>query len=397
MNNRVILNNMIVENKNNYQNDIKTDLFLKNTKFRYSYLDYTRGFFIIVMIVYHFSTYFYNTINGVVEFILANLGGIIAPNFLMISGFSFIYFLNKRNLEKSSNDVMKEVVLKGLLMYLIVSAPSLGIGELFGVHSSIQYWSIFKIIAVGMIVTYFLNRLKGSKLWLFIFAIVGILLGYIYFLTNTPILWFFCYGYYLGDFAFFPWVFFYVIGFLFGKYLIEFNEKGIKVSILKILFIPSLLLFIFGATYFIFYSPPEYLPHFISKIIENIGLFFVVLLIAFYRDYKIKNPILVKSKNLITEYGNVSFSLYYIHIALIHAIQFVDAFILNNLLATYMNRLIFFTLTVSVLILISIGVIIWKKYNYIFGLEWIIRKTVGLILKFRVTEPEKKASSNFHS
>ncbi|MHA1694559.1 MAG: heparan-alpha-glucosaminide N-acetyltransferase domain-containing protein [Candidatus Helarchaeota archaeon] len=349
-------------------------------KNRYPYLDYVRGFFIILMIFYHFSFYYYNTTHGIIEFLLANLGGIIAPNFLLISGYSFVYFLKKR---ESYNKVFvaKETILKAFLIFGFATLLSILFAGYVGLTTSFQTWNIFKIIGLGMIIIYLLDQFKYSNIIILSFTILSFFIGYIYYLTQTPILWFLCYTSVFGGFAFFPWVFYYCMGFLLGRLLIKVDKNGINVSFLKKIQTPALILFISGATYFHFFSHPDYFSHFGSNIMENIGLYLIFLLIAFYRNFKLKNKILDFSKNLVVEYGNVSFSVYYIHFGLIFLTPLFDSFFLNGFFLTNMNLYLYLTLSFSVFILISIWLIIWKKLNYMLGLEWIINKIVGLIVK----------------
>jgi uncharacterized membrane protein len=337
---------------------------------RYAYLDYFRGMMILCMILNHCAWYFWQTpeTNAYIRF-LHWLNFFIAANFLMISGFAYNYYIHSRKINTTKKSVyFQETILRAILIFGIATLISVFFGELGGLDASWSHWSIFKIIGIGMIIILVIDSLQWSELWLIVTMVVFFFFGYLSTKVDNTLLDFFS----KKAFAFFPWFNFFGFGFLFGKFLIKFNETGLDLARLKKTLLPALVLILFFAIPLIRYDLDAYIEYNLILFLGNIGLFFCFLAIFYYITEKTTQPIIKWVIEQVTEYGKISFSLYYVHFALIFVVLLINANIFAGSLFVFMNAWLFTGIVALLLAVLAIGCLIWKKQYYVLSLEWFI-------------------------
>lgn len=348
---------------------------------RYVFLDFYRGGVLIAMMVYHFYIYFYNRLVGPAEVFLFEMGKLVAPVFLLISGFSFNYFLHAREGKGRPETAWREVVVRGALIFFISTGLNLVFGGSVAQDTSFQHWTIFKLIGLSMIVVYFLNRAAKGPLLLGGFIILVFILGAVYDITQTPVLWFFA----DGLFAFFPWAAFYITGFLVGNGLVVHDEKGVDTSRLARIQAGAVPLFAVTAFIFHAFDPDEYWTRNLVRLGENVSLFLILLLLSFYISRRLADTRLEILPDIGRGFGRTSFSIYYIHFGIIYAFNLADRLLFADFFVTHMGLGLYAGITAGLLGALVVFERVWKKVKYKGGLEWIIRELSRVIVK-----PEKE-------
>jgi len=346
---------------------------------RYDYLDYFRGMMILCMILNHCAKYFWLSPepNYYIRFFLW-LDFFIAANFLMVSGFAYNYYLHSRKINTTKKSVyFQETILRAILILGIATLISVLFGKLGGLDASWSHWSIFKIIGIGMIIILIFNSFQRSELWLIAAMVVFFFVGYLSTKVDNTLLDFFS----KKAFALFPWFNFFGFGFLFGKFLIKFNETGLDPDRLKKILLPALVLIVLFATPFIRYDLDAYIEYNLRLFLGNIGLFFCFLAAFYFITEKATQTKIKCLIEQITECGKISFSLYYIHFALIFVVLLINKNIFAGSLFALMNAWLFTGIVALLLATLVIGCLIWKKLDYVMSLEWFIYKFVNMALR----------------
>ena len=358
--------------------DVK-DLWRQKKSKRHDYLDFFRGMMILCMIFNYCAKYFWLNPepNAYIRFLLW-LNFFIAANFLMISGFAYNYYIHSRKINTIKKSMLRqETILRAILIFGIATLMSVLFGKLGGLDDSWSHWSIFKIIGIGMIIILIFDSLPRLELWLIVTMVVFFFLGYLSTAVDNTVLGFFS----KGTFAFFPWFNFFGSGFLLGKFLIKFNEIGLDPARLKKTLLPALVLIVLFATPLIRYDLDAYIETNLKLFLGNVGLFFWFLAASYYITSKTTQPKIKWIIEQITEYGKISFSLYYVHFALIFVVLLINTNIFAGSLFVFMNAWFFTGIVALLLAILAIGCLIWKKQDYVMSLEWFIYKFLYMALR----------------
>ncbi len=355
------------------------DLWRQKKSKRHDYLDFFRGMMILCMIFNHCAKYFWLNPerNYYIKFFLS-LNFFIAANFLMISGFAYNYYVHSRKINTIKKSIyLHETILRAILIFGIATLMSVLFGKLGGLDDSWSHWSIFKIIGIGMIIILIFDSMLRMELWLIVTMVVFFFLGYLSTSVDNTLLDFFS----KRAFAFFPWFNFFCFGFLFGKFLIKYNETGLDPTRLKKILLPALLLIVLFATPFIRYDLNAYIEYNLKIFLGNIGLFFWFLATFYYVTGKMMQPNLNRIIEQITEYGKISFSLYYVHFALIFVVLLINKNIFAGSFFVFMNAWLFTGIVALLLAILAIGCMIWSKFDYVMSLEWFIYNVLYVTLR----------------
>ena len=363
------------------------EIFIREVKYlwrqkkskRHDYLDFFRGMMILCMIFNHCAKYFWVTPepNYYIRFLLW-LDFFIAANFLLISGFAYNYYIHSRKINAIKKSMyLQETILRAILIFGIATLMSVLFGKLGGLDDSWSHWSIFKIIGIGMIIILIFDSLPRLELWLIITMVVFFFLGYLSTAVDNILLDFFA----KGAFALFPWFYFFGSGFLIGKFLIKYNETGLDPARLKKTLLPALVLIVLFATPFIRYDLDAYIETNLKLFLGNIGLFFWFLTAFYFITSKTTQPKIKWIIEQITEYGKISFSLYYVHFALIFVVLLINTNIFEGSLFVFMNAWYFTGIVALLLAILAIGCLIWKKQDYVMSLEWFIYNFLYMALR----------------
>lgn len=332
---------------------------------RISSLDISRGISIFLMIEAHILI--------LIPLFSKKCAFFAAPFFLIIAGVSFQLFLQsriKRGLKYSS--IYLETFWRALLLFLITfSITILGIiffgwyYKLIGNVGLTIYnipWTVFEAISLGYIIGLIIYRsFKLKLLTIFVLFVISYLISFfdinsLFFLIKPS-------SFSMNMIAFF----------IFGQLIYESynkvnispsrNSKLIAYSI--ILIIVSYIILIISPYEFV-YSERTKFPVFLMS---SSILFFSMLILIRLRDIN------DKFKNILSPFegiGKIAFSAYYLHIIIIHLLKIV----LLNRMPPYIVNITILVLTV---IILSIIERYWRKYNYAFGLEWILRRGANFL------------------
>jgi len=298
----------------------------------------------------------------VIEFI-----GALAPSFfLIVSGTSFFLFINKKISKKiSRKNIFSETLKRALFIFIVSLLIQVFFGFVLGMHISfIIYWSIFQVIAFSMITFFaipFLKRnLRITIMFssLFLIFLANYVIGY----YKIEILYILVSG---GDFPYIRWASFYVFGMVLGDLIINTPIDKFK----KILII-TLSTGIFLLILWFFWISQLLIDSFILSFSATFSIFFILFPIIYYfTDIKESESFFQET---LTHWGKFSFSIYYIQFGVIAAGVIIFPLIISDI---YSNGFLFYQyLILLVLIYIGIDIFlrIWKKFDYIFGIEWFL-------------------------
>ncbi len=334
---------------------------------------------IVCMILNHCAKYFWlNGEENIYIQVLLWLDYFIAANFLLISGFAYNYYAHfRKNDPIKKTSFLAETVLRAVSIYGIATLMSVLFGKLGGLDDSWSHWSIFKIIGLGMIIILILDSLPNTEFLLA--AVMGAFfsLGYLSTIVDNNVLDFFS----KGTFAFFPWFYFFGSGYLMGRKFNKYDESGLEISSVKKMLLPALILVVLCVTPVVQYNLNAYVEWNLRLFLGNVGLF-VWYLAVFY--YILRKTIQQKVKwvlDQITEYGKISFSLYYLHFALIYFVMLINRHMYGGDLFVFMDAWRFTAIVLALLIVLNTWCVVWRKYNYIMGIEWAIGKMVYSVIR----------------
>ena len=115
---------------------------------------------------------------------------------------------------------------------------------------------------------------------------------------------------------------------------------------------------IFNIDYLILYHISAYAGYFI--------LFSVIFYLTDVKEFK--SPLSVS----LVRWGKVSFSLYYIHFIVLIAGLIIAPLIISDFSTKGLLLYQYFIFSAIVILVIEILLRIWEKYDFIFGIEWVM-------------------------
>lgn len=334
---------------------------------RISSIDIARGIAIILMIEAHIPIKF-------AIFDEAKLGLLAAPFFLIISGISYEFFLHSRSgYSTSKRDLILESLSRSTILYLI-SISGLFLGSIFIPHIyHFQFlgWSLIQVIAFGYLLGISLpNGMKFNTIYIFIIFAITYLINN-FFLDSFSFLvtsgsiqlpW--------GSTALLPWLAYFIFGRIMSNLYLNPALK-LKPGSLLFTLLPLLLLLIM--MHYLQYplTTNSRNTFFIFLLICSAQLLISSLLILFIDNGKSSSIIF----HIFERLGKIAFTTYYIHVPIIY--------ILLGLLTYFIPSIKSFILHIICLIIVVSFLVIfegnWRKYNYLFGCEWILRKGTQLL------------------
>ena len=354
-------------------------------------VDIFKGIAIILMIQVHLYKFWTKRNYGLIGDVFLYLGDFAGPLFLIASGIGFYILLNNK-IEKNitSIKIFKEVLIRAIILFSITILALIVFGNLLGIiFSTIIYWSVFQVIAFSMILFFTIPFLKRNvrftlyfcsmfTIFLLFFIIPTYEIEFLYILTNR------------GIFDFIPYANFFVFGMLVSDLLknADSDEEPKILLVFSILGIICLSLWIFWLySITIFY---------ISLFVSIYGFFFITFSLLFYYSDMKKFKILLQ--DTLSHWGKFSFSIYYIHYVILGIALYVFPLIFadfNSIGLLFYQYIIFFVLT---FVSIDIFLRIWKKFDYIFGVEWFINLFIkkSLFSELQNQNEDSKEKSNLY-
>lgn len=335
---------------------------------RFSSLDIMRGVAIVLMIEAHIrisSNLIGSNLIGSNSFGLKFFCAVLAaPFFLIIAGVGYNLFLESRiKRYKKISFVFLETFWRAFILVLISTGIYLICSILF---SSFEYygiivWNVFQVIGAG----YILGFLIRNSFWKKIISVISLFALSV--LINTyhiAIL----YPLSKGLFPLIPYLAYFILGQLLCEFYKQENislEKNRNLISISLIFLMINLL-----VYYIFpYKPISH--HVYFKEFLMIASIYMLINLIIIRFVDIKNQfrkIFIPFENI----GKISFTAYYLQ----WVVVFFPYYYIFKSLPTIGNLII---LIISVMVLATFERI-WRKYDYIFGLEWILRKVTAVIM-----------------
>ena len=316
----------------------------------------------MLMIQMHIYILWMKVNYGVFGRIIITSGQFAAPFFLIISGISFFLYMNKKISEEiSEKEIFIDVLKRAIFIFVVSTLISFLFGFLIyleRISISIIYWSIFQVIAFGMIFFVFIPFLSRQLRILIYFSLIFLifLLNIIIIYYKIDLLYIFVKG---GDFPFFSFSTLFLFGMFLGELIIfSFPER------FKYWFVFSIPIGIISIIIYILWV------NMLTLYIMSFGIFMNTFsIIYYYTDLKNMDNRLNRT---IKKWGRFSFSLYYIQFGIIVIGIYLFPIVLGDF---YLEGFISF---IIIMIFFYIGLEImfriWEKYNFIFSLEWFMSK-----------------------
>lgn len=349
---------------------------------RVSSLDVSRGLSIVLMIEAHILIF--------VPYLTKYSAFFAAPLFLVIAGVSYQLFLQSR-IKKGVNlrIIYMETFWRSITLFLVTFSVTI-IGILFvpWYYQSIGNgwvnlfnipWTVFEAISIGYLLGLIIYKNKKLKV-IAIFAIFT--LSYLISTFHIDSLYSLITpsSFSMNMISFF----------IFGQLIFEiYNKENIslknnsKLLIYAISFIAISFAIQYIFPYNFDYENRTKFTVFLMS--SSIMLFVMLILIRFIDIKKYLRKICVPFENI----GRIAFTAYYLHLLIIFLLK---KLIMGHFLL-YADNLIILILTVMIL---AVFEKIWRKYNYVFGLEWTLRKVANIMTMFsenlyqRCVNPKKE-------
>lgn len=339
---------------------------------RYFSIDILRALAIIFMIQVHIFKFWSKREYPIIRNIIFFFGSMAGPFFLILAGISFFILVSK----KSNDDIKKNeiliIVLKRALFILVISTLfQLIFGSYFGMQISfIIYWSVFQVIAFSMILFFYIPffKLRVRLILYFLIFFIIYLLDIIINLYKIDILFVLV----EGTFEFIPFANFFLFGLFLGDLLINLKEHQLKMLLLtSTLFGFLCLVFWFTLMYLISIQ----IIAFDLLYIRSIGIFLIIFSIYYYFTDLKKSKMIFRQ--ILSRWGKLSFSIYYMHYAIVGIAIFLIPLVFND---TFLTGHIFYEYIIvllTFLLIIEIILRIWNEFDNKFGIEWLMNILVN--------------------
>ncbi len=300
------------------------------------------------------------------------------PVFFTLTGISLILSIENKKSSGITDSNIRIYVIKRTAIILIISYFVFNLLIKGPISVFYHSFNMLHLIALGGLITYFLLKFS-KKIRLVIASIILIISPFIQILFNYEEIH---YLYpvqggilsnmiYSGEFPIFPWLFFVIIGSIFGELLNEASINEKIIPFLKKELILGIIFTILGVIITIFNYPPftsfEKYPCSIPYIVFFTGTVLITLSLTYYFfDYRKKKAGFSEPFIL---YGTFSLTIfighYYIGYRLTKILGIYEKF-------SYSSAGI---LTLSFYLTCWVFLIIWANYNnYKLSLEWIMKK-----------------------
>lgn len=302
---------------------------------RYKFIDYLRGWALLVMIEVHvFNSMLIPSIKTQQWFYILNfINGLVAPSFLFISGFAFI-ISSKRNLDELRSFGKTFWKKMGRIILIFAAGYSLHFPfrSVFILHHKpldsewLMFYNvdILQCIAVGLLVLFAARLLiKSDKFYDYFILILGLIIIFI-----SPVIWqinfsdrlpLFFAAYFntnVGSlFPLFPWLGFMFLGATACKYFLDFREKGLEKKYIYYITMIGILFLLIGHFIPLDFISPDTRYRNPNPLFLFLRVGYVLLLLVvcwFYAEFR--RP----EKSFVLDVSRESLFVYWLHLVLIY-------------------------------------------------------------------------------
>jgi len=305
-------------------------------KTRYKFIDYLRGWALLVMIEVHvFNSMLIPAIKAEQWFYVLNfINGLVAPAFLFVSGFAF-YISSDRKLDELRKygkafwrkiGRIAVILLAGYSLHFPFS-PIFHGGNIFYINwKPYLIVDILQCIAIGLLILFVLRLIiKSTKAYDLIVLVSGLLIVIVSPLLDTiefsgyvpPFFAAYFNRVYGSLFPLFPWLGFMFLGASACKYFLDSRKKREEKKYINRLTLIGFVLLLFG-----YFFPLDFIsggiPYFNSNYLFfflRLGYVFLLLVLCWYYA-EFKKP----GKSFVLDVSRESLLVYWLHLVLIYGV-----------------------------------------------------------------------------
>jgi len=344
-------------------------------------LDLLRGIAVILMVQQHTGYWFWNSAGNMgmlmseypVMVTINGLGGLAAPLFILLAGIG-----SALSLEVGKPG--RQLIMRGLVIIIFGCMLNILTPAWFSPWS----WYVLHLIGSGMILSPLLRRFNPVILFsistVILFASVILLNTF-----NTPrylsnenlrgtgsITGVIRLAVFEGHFPLFPWLALFITGFISGRWISEKSYKNI-LKTAAVLLTAAITLYLVklgnfgllvntsGARFLIInlYMYPAYPIQFMALSAAS--------LLSVYLILNAGKKITISSRNILVLTGRVSLTVFILHIIIIRN------FMMKSGLWQTFTEPVTIMLQIAVLLFIMSAVYFWRKIEFRYGFEWLLR------------------------
>jgi uncharacterized membrane protein len=349
---------------------------------RIGYIDALRGVAVLLMIEQHLGYWLWNSPPGSIHFFdhpfllsFNALGGFAAPVFVTLAGVGVSLF----SLRHSNVDVI--LVRRGFIIMIFGYILNAITPSWFSLGS----WYVLHMIGFAIILFPLFRRLNSSVIF-FIGIIVVVSTVVLQNLLDTPSFLssermrsldlrggFLRLALVEGQFPIFPWLYFFLTGILTGRWIVDKKISRIVCTAVITFFLGAILsIFYFMQFDFAVAGPfhrffrlglgfyPALPP--IVFLLSSLVLFALIIFYFFEERHAFS------SRNLLVCLGRTSLTLLMVHVFFFREISHhLDYWQIFSTVETLL-------IILGVWVLAALLSVIWQKYGYRYGLEWLLRR-----------------------
>lgn len=354
---------------------------IHRTENRIYSLDLLRGIAVLLMVQQHTGYWFWKAAGSMglllseypVMVTINGLGGLAAPLFILLAGIGAALALAD---EKS----VRQLIMRGLVIIIFGCVLNILTPAWFSPWS----WYVLHLIGSGMFLTPLLRRFNPVILFslsaVILFATVLLLNTF-----NTPrylsnedlrgdgsITGVIRLAFFEGHFPLFPWLALFITGFISGRWISVKSYNNI-LKAAAVFFTTAIIIFLLkqgdfsllkntiGVRFFIInlYMYPAYPIQFMTLSAAS--------LLSVYLILRAERKITISSGNILVLTGRVSLTVFILHIVIIRNFMMKSGF-----WQTFTEP-VTVMLQIAVLLFIMSAVYFWRKIEFRYGFEWLLR------------------------
>ncbi len=349
------------------------------TKPRFKFIDYLRGWALIVMIEVHvFNSMIIPSLKTQQWFYILNfINGLVAPSFLFISGFAFI-ISSKRNLDglRSFGKIFWKKIGRIILIFAAGYSLHFPFRSVFVLqHKPLesewyQFYNvdILQCIAVGLLILFAARIIiKSDKLYDYLILILGLIIIFI-----SPVIWqinfanhlpLFIAAYFntnVGSlFPLFPWLGFMLLGAAACKYFLYFRNNDAERKFIYYITVIGILFLLIGHFVSLDFISPDTRYKNPNPLFLFLRTGYVLLLLVLCWLYEMfRQP----QKSFVLDVSRESLFVYWLHLVLIYG-MFLNGKSLYTIVDHRFGVIECILMTIAIVVLMIFTAKLWGSFK----------------------------------